>query len=60
MKYLGTGFSLIVGGVRLRMRIELEDAPDTEPVREDAASVVGTPQHGHHRQPPHHVRPRRT
>jgi hypothetical protein len=31
MEWLGTGFSITIGGLRLRVRIALEDAP--EPAR---------------------------
>jgi hypothetical protein len=35
MEWIGTGFVLTVGGVRLRVRIALEDTP--EPVRQRGA-----------------------
>jgi hypothetical protein len=43
MEWLGTGFVLTVGGVRLRVRIALEDTPDPPRRRADARV-------------PHHVR----
>jgi hypothetical protein len=37
MEWIGTGFVLTIGGVRLRVRIALEDTPDPCPRSHDAA-----------------------
>ncbi len=37
MEWIGTGFVLTIGGVRLRVRIALEDTPDPCPRPRDAA-----------------------
>ena len=62
MRYLGTGFSLTLGGMRLRLSLDLDDAPDGDDLcaagREDERIVAGTSQHGTHRdqRPAHHLR----
>ena len=64
MRYLGTGFSITIGGMRLRLQIDLDDAPDHEPDGHDARgephTAAGSFEHdfGGER-PPHHLRPRR-
>jgi hypothetical protein len=32
MRYFGTSFSLVLGGLRLRVRIDLDDDPDEQTV----------------------------
>ena len=56
MRYLGTHFSITLGGVRLRVRIDLDEVEETEERR----PAAGTPQHGSEgdRRFPHHVRSR--
>ena len=56
MRYLGTAFSLTLGGVRLRIRIDLDEVEEGEEQR----TVAGTSQHEHdpNRRTPHHVRAR--
>ena len=58
MRYLGTHFSLTLAGMRLRVRIDLDDA-DLEP--QDVPPPEGTPEHVdvHVRPVPHHIRSRR-
>ncbi len=41
MEWIGTGFVLTVGGVRLRVRIALEDTPDPRPASRVAPSESG-------------------
>jgi hypothetical protein len=42
MEWLGTGFVLTIGGMRLRVRIALEDAPDPyRAAREPADGAAG-------------------
>ena len=36
MEWIGTGFVLTIGGVRLRLRIALEDTPDPRSNRRNA------------------------
>lgn len=66
MRYLGTGFSLTLGGMRLRLSLDLDDAPDGDDLlpagREDERTVAGTSQHGPHpeHRSAHHLRSRRT
>ena len=66
MRYLGTGFSLTLGGMRLRLSLDLDDAPDGDDLlqagREDERTVAGTSQHGQHtdQRSAHHLRSRRT
>ena len=59
MRYLGTHFSLTIGGMRLRVRIDLDDAEEDE--KGDGARSEGTAQHVdvRHRAVPHHLRSRR-
>jgi hypothetical protein len=40
MEWLGTGFTLTVGGLRLRVRIALEDTPCVPVHRPDAAEAA--------------------
>jgi hypothetical protein len=45
MEWLGTGFTLTIGGIRLRVRIALEDAPfPARPASACANSPVWTSQ----------------
>ena len=57
MRYLGTHFSLTIGGMRLRVRIDLDDAEDE---KGDGGRNEGTAQHVdvRHRVVPHHIRSR--
>jgi len=58
MRYLGTHFSLTIGGLRLRVRIDLDDI---EPEPQDVRHDEGTPEHAdiRRRVVPHHLRSRR-
>ena len=40
MEWIGTGFVLTIGGVRLRLRIALEDTPEPLPNRRDGAAAA--------------------
>jgi hypothetical protein len=49
MEWIGTGFVLTVGGVRLRVRIALEDTPDDrarDAIRLDAGASADGPAFG--------------
>jgi hypothetical protein len=54
MRYLGSNFSLTIAGMRLRIRIDLDDVPESQDVRRDE----GTPEHVDvkRRVVPHHLR----
>lgn len=55
MRYLGSNFSLTLAGMRLRIRIDLDDAElESQDVRRDE----GTPEHVDVKQRvvPHHLR----
>lgn len=63
MRYLGTGFTLTLGGMRLRLSLDLDDAPDHDDLssfgREDESNLAGTSQHGtrlREQRPAHHLR----
>ena len=58
MRYLGSNFSLAIAGLRLRIRIDLDDV-DVEP--QDVPRDEGTPEHVDvkHKVVPHHLRSRR-
>jgi hypothetical protein len=59
MRYLGTHFSLTIGGMRLRVRIDLDDADDEkgETAPNPANRENGT---SSDRRVPHHLRSRGT
>lgn len=59
MRYFGTRFSLTLGGLRLRVNIDLDEPRDES---EDAAREEGSRPHGddERRIIPHHLRSRRT
>ena len=58
MRFLGTNLSLTIGGMRLRVRIDLDDGEDDE--KGDDGRSEGTAQHVdvHRRVVPHHLRSR--
>jgi len=58
MRYLGSNFSLTIAGMRLRIRIDLDDA-EMEP--QDVRRDEGTPEHVDVKRKvvPHHLRSRR-
>jgi len=58
MRYLGSNISLTIAGLRLRIRIDLDDV-DIEP--QDVRRDEGTPEHVDARRKvvPHHLRSRR-
>jgi hypothetical protein len=58
MRYLGTGFSLTIGGLRLRIRVDLDEVDDGEE-RRPAAGTPSDHDHGTEHRFPHHVRSRR-
>ena len=58
MRYLGTGFSLTIGGLRLRIRIDLDEVDDGEERRPLAGTPPGYDNPSEHRFP-HHVRSQR-
>jgi len=59
MRYLGSNFSLTLAGLRLRVRIDLDDV-EMEP--QDVRRDEGTPEHVDAKRKviPHHLRSRRT
>ena len=64
MRYLGTGFTITLGGLRFRVRVDLDEMPEESEYRtmsEDAPAAAGRCEHdlGTTGRPPHHLRSRR-